>query len=367
MMMTTAQSPGSTGHGNVELRQIDHSSLRARSAVVDLLGDYLQTLGVTDHPCVRYQWLYRQNPHGQARTFLAYSGDRPVAMTSLFPRKVVVDGEVRLGAIGGDAFVRPEFRRRGIATALHDMALASMGEGTVEFMYGPPEPRNLKALQKAGAVVTGTVQRFVRPMSRNALSSLQRGAIGRVLEPLAGVIDNLLRVPRSHVELRELGPRPDPGVDRAFELLLGDRDSEEQVTPVRDAAYVAWRYGISPTGLQTAFLLADRGKPVGMASLERWGSRVAIVDFWAPRRHRSAALLSVLSSCRPADSVDFQAFEPELRSMLQLTGVGFIRRGRGKAFQVQCPQGSSLFSSLAGDGVSWLYTRGDGDVDHVLV
>src|SRR6185369_10435684 len=115
-------------------------------------------------PVRRYRWLYLDNPHGIARTYAAIAKTgAPVAITSLFPRRVQVGSRVLTGAIGGDAYVTPRFRRRGLATDLHRLALASMDDG-LSFMFGPPEPNNLRALLTAGSTITGAVRRYARPL-----------------------------------------------------------------------------------------------------------------------------------------------------------------------------------------------------------
>ena len=123
-----------------------------RAIVLTLLAEHTPGTDVVR----RHAWLYERNPHGPAVTFLAYDDDgTPMGLTSLFPRRVLVKGEVRIGAIGGDGYVRPAYRRRGVATALHRACLALMEENLragagVEFMYGAPEPHNLGALERAG-------------------------------------------------------------------------------------------------------------------------------------------------------------------------------------------------------------------------
>src|SRR4051812_42934916 len=123
-----------------------------RATVLTLLAEHLPGADVAR----RHQWLYESNPHGAAITFIARDeAGTPMGLTSLFPRKVAVDGVVRVGSIGGDGYVRPAFRRRGVATALHRACLELMRvggrDGGVEFMYGAPEPENLRALERAGA------------------------------------------------------------------------------------------------------------------------------------------------------------------------------------------------------------------------
>src|SRR5262249_1133052 len=111
-----------------------------------------------DDVAERYRWLYQGNPHGRALTWLALDPDTGEAAgcTSVFPRRVIVDGAERRGSMGGDCFVEPAARRRGLATRLHLQSFADMHTLGVDFMYGPPVPNNLAALVKAGSkVVTG--------------------------------------------------------------------------------------------------------------------------------------------------------------------------------------------------------------------
>src|SRR5690348_4112158 len=128
---------------NDELR-ILRAGEQDRPTVLSLLAEHLPGTDVAR----RHAWLYEQNPHGRAVTFLAFgSGGVPAGLTSLFPRRVVVDGHLRTGAMGGDGYVRPVFRRRGVATALHRACLATMRGAhdrgdpeAVEFMFGAPQP-----------------------------------------------------------------------------------------------------------------------------------------------------------------------------------------------------------------------------------
>src|SRR4051812_13444073 len=69
----------------------------------------------------RHAWLYEQNPHGEAVTWIATdnASGEVAGVTSFFPRKLAVGDAVVKGALGGDGFVRPKFRRRGIMQAMH--------------------------------------------------------------------------------------------------------------------------------------------------------------------------------------------------------------------------------------------------------
>src|SRR5215831_4620648 len=76
----------------------------------------------------RYDWLYQRNPHGRALTWLALdpATGEAVGCTSVFPRRVMVDGVERAGSMGGDCFIEPVARRRGLATRLHLRSFTDM-------------------------------------------------------------------------------------------------------------------------------------------------------------------------------------------------------------------------------------------------
>jgi hypothetical protein len=121
----------------------------------------------------RYDWLYQGNPHGRAMTWLALdpeTGDA-VGCTSVFPRRVMVEGSTRVGSMGGDCFIEPAVRRRGLATRLHLQSFLDMGGLGVDFMYGPPVPNNLAALLKTGT------RCFLRRLNRDCAPPRHHGDV----------------------------------------------------------------------------------------------------------------------------------------------------------------------------------------------
>lgn len=300
----------------------------------------------------RHEWLYRRNPHGLALTFIAFdreSGD-PCGLTSLFPRKLAVRGAERLASIGGDGFVRPRFRRRGIATALHRQSLRKMGEAGVELMYGPPEPHNLAALLRAGSAIVCQLRRFVRPLDFSRLASW-----GSALSPLRG----WLRPRRSPLRLRAMTNGDTKLVDGVWDRTVRDL----VVAPIRDRDYYAWRFVDCPSGKQRAYLVLDGGEVVGICALERNGHHTVILDIVAPRNSYAAMVEAICSFCRDDAAIETRLNERGPIASL-LWQYGFVPRDR-KPFQVlmseEHPRVDELFRPQA-----WYYTTGDGDVETVL-
>jgi hypothetical protein len=353
-------SPSSAEARSWTVRRLSHSNAADREILLPLLREYFATQPATDVDA-RYRWLYLDNPAGPARTYAACADGRAVGVTSLFPRAIQVGARGATGAIGGDAYVIPSFRRRGIATALHRAAGVGM-DTNLSFMFGPPEPANLKALLQAGAVVTGAVRRYARPLRARILGRhATRAALGRVL-------DGLLAPGRSNLRVEPLGPAPDPRVQTVWDATRRGMLREGEVVPVADAAFYAWRFGPSAGGRQQAVLVLDGDRPVGVGALERSGVRGAIVDVTCPRATFRRVVHALLGSLCEMDAVDIQIHVPCRTRELALLSLGFIPR-QTKPFQVQLRPDEARTEpgrSLLTRPEAWKYMWGDGDLEHIL-
>ena len=193
----------------------------------------------------RYDWLYRGGTDGPALTWLAIDDQtgEPAGSTSFFRRRMLVAGEVVPGALGGDGFVRPAFRRRGIGAALHTASRRDMERHGIQVMFGTPMPANQSPLAHAGAFDVTVSTRFVRPLSAKLL---------HMPDPVARLMDPLLRPEKQDLRLDPVRPN-DPRIDalwRATWLELG-------VATVRDAAFYTWRFLQAPAQRQQAFVRGD--------------------------------------------------------------------------------------------------------------
>ncbi|MRG94113.1 GNAT family N-acetyltransferase [Polyangium spumosum] len=314
---------------------IERADARHRDYVLHLLSEHLPGSDVAR----RHAWLYEQNPHGKAVTVIARderSGE-PLGITSVFPRRMLIAGRTRLGSVGGDGYVRPSARRRGIATAMHRASLEEMRKAGVEVMFGPPEPHNLRALERAGARVVCHVRRYARP---------------RILQ---GLLGPLARLVTRGARLAPIEGR-DGRVDRIFERAIDDT----VVTPVRDAAYYAWRFVESPARAQRAFVVLHHDEPLGFCVLERAGTRVALVDLVA-HPDDFASALSIAAAASGAEALVTQLNDrgPHAKN---LGRAGFFAR-EGKPFQVHASEG---MDPAVFDAHRWYYSWGDGDLDRVL-
>ena len=88
----------------------------------------------------RFDWLYRECPHGEARVWIA--GDRSsngiLGAAAVFPRRMYVEGKIRVGCVLGDFFIVPHFRSLGPAVLLQRACLEAVGTNGLDVCYDFP-------------------------------------------------------------------------------------------------------------------------------------------------------------------------------------------------------------------------------------
>jgi len=294
----------------------------------------------------RWRWLYEQNPGGRALSWLAYDGDRVAGCTSFFPFRLWLDGAEIHAALGGDGYVRPAFRRRGVGAALHQASRDAMPAHGLGCMYGAPGAMNVTPLKKGGSTEIGDVARWVRPLRASALGA--RGRLGKLA----------LVLPRRAATLEPMR-RLDPRIDEVWAAAR----TELRLAAVRDAAFYTWRFLDAPSGRQDAFVIVDRGAPIGACAIERTsGGRVAtLIDLVTVPGAWHAGLRAVLHHAvehTDADRLELKLFAPDGRRR-QLWRAGFSER-EGKPFLCMIP---SEGDRRLLDPDRWFYSGADSDLD----
>jgi GNAT superfamily N-acetyltransferase len=344
-----------------EIRSADHHD---REQVIRLMGEIYP-----GDMAARYNWLYVENPHGLALTWLATerSSGEAVGCTSIFPRRVIVRGRERVGGIGGDCFIAPRVRRQGLATALHSASFAQMRERGVDFMYGPPTPNNMGALLKAGSHIVANYKRWVRPLtSRGAYRAAFSRAPSKGQAQLAYipimVLDRLTRSDATGFTLEQVHDFGDE-----FDVMFERATAEHAVVCSRDREYLAWRYA-APADRQTPLAVRHRGELVGFVAVERAGEFAAIADmFCVPDSKLMDAILQL--AIEHAASASCSSLEISLTQesplARRLRRHGFIGRDE-RGFQVAVPDDDPQ-ADLLRNAKSWHFTESDQDMDRVFV
>lgn len=295
----------------------------------------------------RWHWLYDTNPGGRALTWLATVDGALAGCTSFFPFRMWRDGEVVRGALGGDGFVRPAFRRRGLGHALHEASRDAMTQHGITCMYGAPGAMNVTPLKRGGSCEVGQVVRWVRPVRAAAL-----GLRGPLLGKLA------VATPSSTAELDPMLP-----CDRRIDEIWREARRELRLAAVRDAAFYTWRFLEAPAHRQRAFVIVERGKPIAACALEptRSGSALMVLDLVAIPGAWHAGLRAIVRHAAEntlADRVEIKLFASDGRSR-HMWRSGFTER-EGKPFLCMIPRGGDRRFL---DPDRWFYSGADSDLD----
>jgi GNAT superfamily N-acetyltransferase len=299
----------------------------------------------------RLDWMYYANPAGRALTWIASENGEVAGCTSYFPWQLVLDGKPVLCALGGDGYVRPKFRRRGLGALLHDAARAGMREAGIGCMYGAPGAMNVTPLKHAGSREVGHVARWVRPL-RGAALGLRRA-------PFDQLARTVLR-PRFAPYLEPM-ERGDSRVDDVWEAFA----KTVALACVRDSRFYTWRFLDAPAHRQPAYLIVERGRTLGACALEvmHEGRALRIIDLIAVPGmwHRCLAAIARYGTETDAHYVDFKMMALDGRRR-QMWRAGFIER-ESKPFLCVIPVEGGDRRFL--DPTRWFYTGADSDLDNL--
>lgn len=337
-MATTGMS---TEGGGFEIRV---ATDRDRDDVAQLIREMIPGVAAD----ARLHWLYEKNPAGRALTWIARERGELAGCTSYFPWRLVLDGDEVLGALGGDGYVRPKFRRRGLGSLLHEAARAGMKSAGIHCMYGAPGALNVTPLKHAGSREIGQVVRWARP--------LRGAALGLRPAPLDRLVRGVLR-PRFAPKLEPM-VRADQRIDdvwRAFAPTV-------RLAAVRDSTFYTWRFMDAPAQKEPAFVIVEGGRPIGACALELMheGRSLRIVDLMAQPGawHRCLAAIAHHAADTGALFLDIKlmALDGRRRHMWR---SGFVERD-AKPFLVVIPtDGDRRFL----DPMRWFYCGADSDLD----
>jgi hypothetical protein len=106
-----------------------------------------------DLPRVGFDWRYMLNPAGQARSWFVYQKNQTnaVAMASVFPRKMYVDGREMVAGQVMHFVVDAAYRSLGPALLLQRATLDAVNSGELDFCYDcPPHDQGMSTFIRLG-------------------------------------------------------------------------------------------------------------------------------------------------------------------------------------------------------------------------
>jgi len=309
-------------------------------------------------PLSRFEWLYLNNPDGQAIAWFAVddaSGDI-VGSTAVSPRRVRL-ARARKHVVAwncGDFSITKRYRSLGAAVKLRRAARDGVDAGQSPFLYAHPNERMLAVHLRVGHQPLARMVRYARPLSR---PGLRKGLLAR---GTSAVVD-LASVARWIRQRHDVVVNGEVGDD--FTRLYETVEPSLRSAVVRDRTYLEWRFRRNPA--ERAELVETRlsGRLTGYV----WfivKDRVAHVKDWLAMDPEAldqvfAALIRELRR-RDTYSISLIALEthPDLPRLRRL---GFVRRPDFSTAVAYAPDGYAGRGDVI-DPAGWYMTAGDRDV-----
>jgi hypothetical protein len=260
-----------------------------RVAAIDLLRTNINA-GYDD---ARFEWLYRSNPAGCGRLWLAVDTvtGHPVGTAGAFPREFRVEGRATSSWVLGDFCIDERYRTLGPALMLQRACLEVATDPAASFWYDFPSTAMVTIYRRLRIEPRGLVHRLVRPLRVDRkLAELTR--LPRLSRGVGVIVNRLLaRRYRSDV----------PGVTidlhgglcgNEFTQLAEGEGSAYGVCVHRSAAYLNWRYRSDPTVGHEILTARTGGRLVGYSILTVRGETATLTDLFGVRDRRVLALLA---------------------------------------------------------------------------
>jgi hypothetical protein len=248
-----------------------------REAVVDTLRRYL----TPDSNTRRFDWLYRDNPHGPAAAWLLReAGGRDViGAAAAFPRRVLVNGFPGIGWVLGDFCVSDRHRSLGPAVTLQRACLDVLRTDSGEFCYDFPSPAMMAVYRRLGLSASSRLIRFAKPLriDRKVNDAIPVPWLGNVIRMAGNAALKIIDSAKTSANGVVCGIHAG-SCGEEFGALTGVGELGRRIAVERSPAYLNWRYVQNPL-TPHHFLAARRaGALVGYAVFAQAGEDATMVD-----------------------------------------------------------------------------------------
>lgn len=241
-----------------------------------------------------FQWLYRDNPAGEALALVAADPDsgQIVGAAAAFPRLIQCAGTEARGFVLGDFCIDRKHRSLGLALALQRACLEGIATPCPAFVFDFPSQTMLAIYKRLRIEVNAAMVRYAKPLRAD------RQIAARV--PVPVVARGLSLVANAGLQLRDSGKRAANWSFAAESGPWGEEFTEaaRQWSPaaaicvLRTADHLNWRYRRHPAQSYEMWTARQNGKLRGYLILHVDRDDGAIDDLLAEDSPVCAALLA---------------------------------------------------------------------------
>jgi hypothetical protein len=243
----------------------------------DLIGLFNQYLA-SDFNENRFCWLYKQNPYGPARAWIALDDAKGViGAAAAFPRRFYFKGTESSGWVLGDFCLSEEFRSLGPALKLQRACMQSL-EAPHDFLYDFPSKPMMAIYSRLRVPQTSTFVRWAKPLRME--DRLESVVHSKTAAALLGKVGNVVLDARGWKGTKESCEielhRGQCG--EAFTALDQSLQNAAGIRAARPAAYLNWRFLAHPSGAFSILTARKNGALIGYVVVRNESQDARIVD-----------------------------------------------------------------------------------------
>ena len=212
----------------------------------------------------RFDWLYKQNPHGPAQAWIAEDRGKAIGIAAAFPRRLLVRGDIRSVWVLGDFYIDPTYRSLGPAIQLQRAVLNAVQDATVlAGFYDFPSRPMAAVYKRIGIREEGALIRMAKPLRADrVLTAFCGPMLSAMLNPLvnAGLaVDVQLTGTDSAFSVQAHTGR----FGREFDGLVQEAGASYAACIERSADYLNWRYADHPSERYECLVARRSGRLCG--------------------------------------------------------------------------------------------------------
>lgn len=314
----------------------------------------------------RYDWLYRQNPHGPARAWMAIDqtcDHSVIGVASAFPRQICSNGQDLVGYVLGDFCLDPRYRSLGPAVQLQRVFLTEVKAGRMKLFYDFPSHSMMAVYKRMGLTSCGDMTRMAKPLRVDRFVSSQI--------PLAGLASALSAIGNLFLQWSDGKPSLSSEVQvvehhgsfgHEFSQLAQTLGGRYGNHVQRTANYLNWRFLANPLLHHEAMTARRAGVLVGYAVICYEGDNAVIADVFGkadePAMGELLKMILYRLRLRKIHTVSIAVFGA-CPWRAELERLGFKMRERSPVIlftdEALSPHDST------DNGQAWWFTGGDRD------
>ncbi len=319
----------------------------------------------------RYEWLYKANPSGKARAWLAVddnTGDI-AGFTSVIPRMMHVFGEEMTCWNCSDFSINKRYRTLGVAVKLRRAAKECVDNNIVPFLYAHPNDRMRVIHVRVGHNEIGKMVRFAKllKVDQKVHKLIKNRIFSNCISAMGNILLNYKFKKHKDSSLYEFKVYKDTGFifDNQFDRLFEEGIDIKGIYGVRSSSYLNWRFIDTPLYSTETAVIKTKDKLAGnviyliedgvaifkdVFSIENEEIKKNLIGNWID--HLKESGIYSISAIFLNTSKWIKIFED----------FGFVKRPEETSSVVVYPNSTNKFATQLLNAENWYMTVGDRDV-----